>query len=443
MRRNVQSKLIILLSVLMLSSCEKILEPENEQSKQDPAETTQQENATAQLNIVTRAGGDDTDGEELADGRIYIFNDAGKCVKLLTTNQESNQAAAQLAAGRYTLYAIGGKDLSRFSLPTQTQATKNSVITRLEGKVMDDLMWAVANVDLEDGETLNQNIVLEYKVLCLDGVEIKNVPATINSVEVSFTPLYSSMKMDGTYPDTPTESYKIALARQSDGSTWKAEPRQMLFPSKGQPTVKVSMTTDAGTQAYSYNAEEELEANHHFSVVGTYKAAQGVSLTGILTMGGWGEDRTITFDFDDANVAFENPVAGQRCNGYYVVTVDEANRKAVLLAKASIAYEAPSSKVASDWLQALETAMAALEKPAGVSSAWRLPTIAETTIFTQDTQVTTVGATSGTTLNYYCLDGDVLNWAYSKKVSTGYEFLHYNTNFADVVRLRPVIDITY
>jgi hypothetical protein len=160
-------------------------------------------------------------------------------------------------------------------------------------------------------------------------------------------------------------------------------------------------------------------------------------------MGGWGEDRTITFDFDDANVAFENPVAGQRCNGYYVVTVDEANRRAVLLAKASIAYEAPSSKAASDWLQALETAMAALEKPAGVSSAWRLPTIAETTIFTQDTQVTTVGATSGRTLEYFSLDGDVLNWAYSEKVSTGYEFHHYNTNFAEGIRLRPVIDITY
>ena len=91
-------------------------------------------------------------------------------------------------------------------------------------------------------------------------------------------------------------------------------------------------------------------------------------------------------------------------------------------------------------MAALETAMAAYELPTGVTGAWRLPTLEEAGIFTQDTQV--VSFVGGKSPSYFCLDDNVLNWAYTKKTDSTTE-LKYNTNYNSSVILRPVIDITY
>ena len=69
---------------------------------------------------------------------------------------EETESTAQIPAGQYTLYAIGGDDLTRFDLPSQEEATPTSVITRLSGKIMTDLMMATAYLDVAEGETLNR-----------------------------------------------------------------------------------------------------------------------------------------------------------------------------------------------------------------------------------------------------------------------------------------------
>lgn len=428
--------------VLIFSSCEKIaIEEEDNMS----SIAIDQEGGSAVLNITTRAGADINDDNIIADGRIYIFNSLGKCVQLLSTNEESNQATAQLSAGFYTLYAVGGDDLSRFTLPTQKDATPSSVITLLEGKVMDDLLMATADVDLEDGETVNQNLALKHKVICVDEIEINQVPQTVTKVEVSLAPLYSSVQLNGDYPTSPTETYKVALAKQDDGKTWKATPSQMLFPSKGNPTIKVSITTEGGgIMAYSYNAAEELSANHHVTIIGTYKAAQGVSLTGILTDGGWDEDRIITFDFDNGNQV--DPVAGQFYRDYYVVTVNNANHTAVLLSQAEVDYDVPSGDAPSSlWLQALVASMATLEKPIEANGNWRLPTLAEAMLITQDPKAVYYTADGDHSIDIYCLDGSTLKWAETRRDKDGisYVFASGTSGFNANVYLRPVIDITF
>ena len=426
--------------LMALSSCEKQVIGED---GMEASETEEAEGGSARLSVITRAPGDPNENA-VSEGRIYIMNSAGTCVEILSTDEESNQATTRLAAGQYTLYAIGGDDLSRFALPTKSGATANSVITRLEGKVMADLLLASASVDLGDGETVNQNIILEHKVLCMDEIAIKQVPETATKVEVSFSPLYSSIQLNGTYPDSPTESYKIALTKQADGTTWKASPQQMLFPSKGKPTIKVSITTDEGVQSFAYNATEELPANHHFKVEGTYKVAYGFSLTGILTAGGWGEDRTITFDIDNNTPIVYDPVAQTFCNGYYVVSVDASNRTAVLLAKSKLDYVVPGEGATNaDWYAALTGPMAALELPPGITSgSWRLQTLAEAEIITLDTQIVSYGS-NGNSGAYFCDDGDgEVKFGYTKKQGDTYTFKS-GTNLNQYVLLRPVIDIHY
>lgn len=441
MKYNINFFIAITCAVVLFSSCAKIAVEEDDEI---PSLVSEQE--SAKLNIITRSATSDSEESLFADGCVYILNAAGKCVQMLSFNEESNQATAQLAAGTYNLYAVAGDDLSRFSLPTQSEATSSSVITLLNGKVMDDLLMASAEVELEDGETVNQNLVLKHKVICVDDIEIREVPQFVTKVEISLSPLYSSVQLDGDYLSTPTESYKVALTKQDDGKTWKVTPHQMLFPSKGLPTIKVSITTDEGVVAYSYTAAEELPANHHITIIGTYKVSQGVTLTGVLTDGGWDEDRIITFDFDESNEM--NPVAGQFFRDYYVVTVDASSRKAVLLAKAVVDYVAPNSEDSQDpWLQAFVAPMAALDKPLGVSAGnWRLPTTTEVKIFTADPNVINFTTSKGSLVSatYYCLEGNSLNWGESSTTDyINYIFRTGSGFYASGIYLRPVIDITY
>ena len=430
--------LIALGAIMMLTACEKIVIPEDEEASPIP---TGELDGSAQLMISTRTGG--LENNAVAEGRIYIFNQAGNCVQMLSTDEDNNSAVAHLAAGSYSLYAVGGDDLSRFVLPTQNNATPTSVITRQEGKVMDDLLMKKADVVLEDGESTNLGMVLEHKVLAISDVEIKKVPTNVTKVEVTLTPLYSSIRLNGEYPDTPTESYKIALTKQSDGKTWKALPNQMLFPSQGKPTIKISFTTAEGTQGYSYTASEELPANHHVIIKGTYEAAQGVNITGILTASNWGEDRTIEFDFNDENNTLYTPVANKYCNGYYVLSVDESNRTAVLLAESTVSYTAPDANydATEAWTSALNTAMTSLAKPTGISNNWRLPTKDEIGLILMNSKLAKLNPTGNTSSLYY-QDGNVINRAYANYTNEGYQ-MKYGTGFYSSVYPWPVINISY
>ncbi len=431
--------LLLACATIVLSACEKAVLPEDDLLSEETESTIH----SAKLNIVASAA-DEADEGTLNEGKVYLFNQEDKCVQLLTMNEEDHRIEAQIPAGQYTLYAIGGDDLTRFDLPSRDEATPTSVITRLSGKMMTDLMMATAYLDVAEGETLNQNISLTHVVFCLDEIELREMPAEVTSVEVTLAPLYSAVQLDGSYEETPTESYKVALEKQADGTTWKTENQQMLFPSKGKPTIKVSMITTTGSMSYSFTSAEELEPNHHFDIVGTYKATQGVSLSGVMTDGGWGEDRTISFDIDEKEVDEVKFVAGQFFQDYYVVSVDEAQRRAVLLAKEKLTYTAPAEGAASSaWLASFVEPMAALAKPAGAMGNWRLPTLDEVDIFIRDTQVVSLGA-KGYTANFYCLDEDgVLYWAYLNPQNDENDLISGTEGFKQGIRLHPVIEVAF
>lgn len=432
--------LLLACATIVLSACEKAVLPEDDLLSEETESTIH----SAKLNIVASA--EDEAGEgTLNEGKVFIFNHEDKCVQLLTMNEEDHRIEAQIPAGQYTLYAIGGDDLTRFDLPSQEEATPTSVITRLSGKMMTDLMMATAYLDVAEGETLNQNISLTHVVFCLDEIELREMPAGVTSVEVTLAPLYSAVQLDGSYEETPTESYKVALEKQTDGTTWKTEKQQMLFPSKGKPTIKVSMITTTGSMSYSFTSAEELEPNHHFDIIGTYKATQGVSLSGIMTDAGWGEDRTINFDIDEKDVDEVKFVAGQFFQDYYVVSVDEAQRRAVLLAKEDLTYTAPAEGAASSvWQASFVAPMAALAKPAGAAGNWRLPTLDEVDIFARDTQVVSFNQSSGDTMNFYCLgEEEKLCWAYIHRGNNGTELKWGTSGFIERIRLRPVIEVAF
>ena len=425
-------------AIFIISSCEKLVIIESG--------TSSEADGAAKLTIVTR-GDDDSDDDFMLPARIYIFRQSGGCVQILDTDGEGNAITTQLVPGAYTLYVVASDDLNRFTLPEMAEATSASVITLREGKVMESFFSKQANVILNNGDDLNEKIVLERKMLCLNKIEIKSVPTNVTAVEVTMSPFHNAILLDGTFPSTPITDYKVSLVKQSNGTTWQTSRSQLLFPSIGAPTVTISFTTAKGTEIYYYEMSEALEANHHYDISGTYKSS---TLTVTLVVADWGDERDVDFEFSEADVV-HFPVAGENYNGYYVVSVNEQARTAVLLSE-MILYDKPAEGSKADetaWRKVLEASMAVLDKPANIASNWRLPTVAEVKLFTKDENAVTFSE-SGVSAVCFCEDENgKLIWAYTQKGDDGsYTFKSTPSNtppdfHSTNVRLRPVIDITY
>ena len=438
----------VILLMMTIVSCEKELLLDNSEND------GQTSLVTSRLSITTRASNDDGQLQAVAQGRVYVFNAQNQCVEVLSTTAEEGAFSTELPIGTYSLYAVGADDLDRYVLPTQEEATPTSIITCAEGKEMDDLLLKKSDVTLVKNASQHLSINLSRKVLCLNQVEIKNVPTEVTKVEVSLSPMYSGVCLDGTYSEANPQTCTVSLANQGEG-LWQSEPKTYLFPSKGTPTITISFTTSEGTQSYSYSTNQTLEANHHVILSGTYEGHQGVSLTGVLLSEKWGENITITFGFDDPTVTpdpdpnpnpdpTDTPVAGQFFHNYYVVSVDDANRKAVLLSKAKVNFTTTSYTQESSLLAAFVKPLAELTKPADYScEEWRVPKESEVQIFSKDEKIV-VFDDKGRSKSYYCLsESGSLEQAFTKKISeTEFEFKTVGSLGEDVL-LRPIITITY
>ncbi len=438
----------VILLMMTIVSCEKEMLLDNSEND------GQTSLVTSRLSVTTRASNDDGQLQAVAQGRVYVFNAQNQCVEVLSTTTENGTFSTELPVGTYTLYAVGADDLDRYVLPTQEEATPTSLITCAEGKQMDDLLLKKSDVTLVKNASQHLSIDLSRKVLCLNQVEIKNVPTEVTAVEVSLSPMYSGVCLDGTYSEANPQTCTVSLTNQGEG-LWQSEPKTYLFPSKGTPTITISFTTSEGTQSYSYSTNQTLEANHHVILSGTYEGHQGVSLTGVLLSEKWGEDITITFGFDDPTVtpdpdpdpnpdSTDTPVPGQFYHDYYVVSVDQTSRKAVLLAKDNLAFTAPSGAGQSSWLGALNTAISGLAKPVGLTcDDWRLPTFAEVDVFARDSQA--LALEEGTHVRLFCTkkNGELESAWVEKRRNTGAYDISETTALTEDCFLRPVIDITY
>lgn len=430
--RKVIEKVLFALSawsVFAFSACEKIV-------LVDGGDTISAENSV-RLTLITRSDGS-PGAASLVQGRIYIFHQS-ECVQMFDIDEDDNTVTMRLGSGTYKIYAVGGDDLDRFTLPSQTNAAPGSIIKLQEGKVMDNFFSKQVSVTLTDGESQTENITLERKVICLNKIEVKDVPSNVTNVEVKLSSFYDAILLDGTFPESPLTDYQTSLTKQSDGTTWQATPQALLFPSAGNLALSISFVTAKGTNVYSYTTSEALEANHHYSISSTYKSQAQLNVT--LTATGWDEDHDIDFDFNDDDMV-SLPVAGQFYNGYYVVSAEDESRTAVLLSK-MVSYDAPDTKDASAWRAELNKQMEALDKPANVTGNWRLPTADEVEIFTKDPQAVTYDE-DGLSPICFCEKEGRLTWAYSKKVGDDYTFyVASDPSFVNTLRLRPVIDISY
>lgn len=385
-----------------------------------------EENAEGEslLRVVTRG---ETPPQE---AKVYVMNSTGSCVRLLSTDEGGTLASTNLAAGGYTVYVVGGDDLSAYTLPSQDNASSSSDIALASGKAMGDLFMKSSNVALTEGNTSNLELELERKVIMLKEVIIKQVPTDVTKVEVRISPLYESIKLDGTFSGYGTKT--LDLTKSSDNRTWTNGTSQLYcFPSDGHPTITVSFSRTNGIKAYRYQADEPFEANHQVVIEGTYSEENNAVLNTTINTQDWDTESNESFNFTEANLI---PVAGQSFLGYYVVSVNYSDKTAVLLRKAQ-------EKGITSAEQMQQKFAAITKKPEGVTCGdWRLPTPEECAIYIADDLL------NGLYFNawYYCKDGDTLKKMFNQKegdliTTQGPENTGYDAN----IYFRPVIDIHY
>ena len=385
---------------------------------------------------MLRVGTRDDDAHSVKDGRIYVMDEAGHCVSVLSVSASQPQVTKGLPKGTYDLYAVGGDDLSGLTLPEVNDATTNSDITLAANQTMGDLQWGHAQVTLVRGDAKDLNISLERKVACITGISILEVPAEVTAVSVSIRPLYKVLKLDGSYY---FDDFFMDISLTKHDATWETNEPVYCFPSAGRATITISMTTAEGERHYSYvTGAEGLPANKQVQIHATYSEAWATTLNASMTYAAWGEPMSITFDFNEDNAGNKReegnktiPTVGQTYDGYYVVSVDAEQRKAVLLRKKQ------GNGISNQ--EELEAALGKLTKPTGATGAWRLPTPAECEVFALDATLSFRAFDHG----YYCLDGETIK-SYDIDVVNGVlKHTGFTEGFQAETWFRPVIEITY
>ena len=376
--------------------------------------------------------------------QVYVFqNDICRAVQTIGDAGQTLNIA--LTEGTYSVYAIGGASSTDYNLPTKDDATTTTALTLKDGKALTDLMAATATATLVDGGTNTVTLGLARKVMMIQDIEIKKIPTAATAVSVTIAPLWQNITVGANYAGT-TGSSTIALAKQSDGRTWKNTASAYLLPPGSQPaSVSVNITIGGTTKTYTYSTSDQLEAGYKINIDGTYTEAVGVALTGTITGATWLGERTISFTFDENGANGTNgnnepdpnnntaptwlPAAGSTYQGCYVLAADVADDGQ----SAELTLLSPSETVCVGTEAAVTAALATLGTAA--VSGWELPTksqmqLVEAKLLSDDASLS--GAfylfrKSDNGIGYHKLGGT--SWATVPNTTTAY-------------RLRPVALVT-
>ena len=385
-----------------------------------------------QLRVGTR----DDDANSVKDGRIYVMDATGSCVSVLSVSASQPQVTKGLPKGTYDLYALGGDDLSCLTLPEANAAKGSSLIREAANKTMGDLLWGHKQVTLARGDVKDLNIQMERKVVCITGISIEEIPAEVSAVNVSLMPMYEALTLNGDY-GANIHTVNIALTKHD--VVWESTEPVYCFPSNGRATITISLTTEEGQRHYSYVTEPEgLPVNTQVTINATYSEAWATTINATLSYAVWGTPKTFTFEFNEGQAGNKRndgettvPTVGQVYGGYYVVSVDATNRKAVLLRR--------KQDAGYDTKEKLKEKLGKIDKPSQAAGEWRLPTLAECAVFALDATLPFREFDHG----YYFQEGEDVK-SYDITVENGFlKHTGITEGYSAETWFRPVIDVTY
>ena len=382
--------LVVLLAfvwVFSAVSCSKI--------ELDEEETSQSQSATGSTKVPTTTLRVKFQTSETESGEttisypvnVYVFDQQGQCVSLKVITSSSSTLSLKLPVGSYDVYAIGGADEAVYELPTQDNATKESLLTLRTGKY-NDLMTAKSSVTLNEGETQNLVLQLSRRVMMLQNVVIKSVPSEVTAVSVELTSLYQSINLQGDV--SGKGSYECVLQKELGTSTWKNTESIYLLPATvSTMQLKIVFTLPTGEkESFVYDATDQFVANYKININATYIPQDGI-LEGILKGTSWDGEKNIEFTFNGSNgtssgdntgddpevVSGDVPTVGSLYNDDYVLSVtDNGTTVTAVLVSGKVSQGA----ITQDKINDKEYTLFQLRSICSSAyTGWRLPTYSE------------------------------------------------------------------
>ena len=310
---------------------------------------------------------------------LYAFNKNGKLAASQTINEEGNDMALSLTEGDFQVVAVSGIS-DDYQLPENPTLDDAIILSNSEGADT-PLMVGRADIAVSRSEGKSAEIALTYVVAQLN-VMLKNVPTDVSTVELSISPLHSSLTMSGEYGGD-TQKIKASCTLGEDG-VWTAQPTY-IFPGSGKETTfSVYFKKEDGTElTYGYTYNGIPEANHPFNITGSF--AEGIIVGGSFEINGWEEAINVEFTFganvvpddeeekeeeeeekEDVQIDMTNvPEIGTIWNDMIVADIDDTDETGINLLLMSLdEWDATTSEVA-DVVEGYSVN--------GISE-WRLPT---------------------------------------------------------------------
>ena len=310
---------------------------------------------------------------------LYAFDKDGKLAASQNIEKEEDDMALTLGNGDFRLVAIAGTS-GAYLLPESPTIDDVITIDGTEGAGT-PLMVGRADIDISRSSGTTAEITMSYVVAELN-VKLVNVPADVSTVQLSISPLYSSLSMGGEYGGD-VQKVKVNCTLGEDG-VWSAQPTYIFPGSALETTFSIYFKKTDGTEVtYGYTYKGAPEANHPFNITGSY--AEGVIVGGSFEISGWEEAIDVEFTFganavpgvdeeepEEPEIDLTNvPEIGTIWNDAIVADIGEADETGVDLLLLSLdEWDATTSQV-SDVIEGYSV---------NGMSDWRLPTHEEAAV---------------------------------------------------------------
>lgn len=268
---------ITMMSALSLTSCFSPAE--------DNVDTIDNTSATTRLKVTTRA----VTGEAAYPILVIAYDESGTLRGQQTIRSEGEEISLKLNEGAYHITAISGQ--SNYAEPSNYDQKSVYISIPTTGYAELPLMMGGADVVLTSS-TAKVNVIMTYRVASL-AFSLADVPSDVTAVSVGVSQQYKAIDMSGTFSGSSTANVKCS----KKGDLWTSEQVYLLPGTGSSTTLTLSLTNAEGQTSYSYELSEPLEDAVPYTIQGTYVESTAPYITGVITIEGWQQERTIDFEF--------------------------------------------------------------------------------------------------------------------------------------------------
>lgn len=227
---------------------------------------------------------------------LYVFGKDGKLAVSQTIDNAEEDMALRVSEDDYQIIAMSGVS-DAYQLPENMSL--NAAISLGKGGAKTPLMMGEASISLSRNVSTKVELMMTHMVADLN-VTLKNVPADVSEVQLTLSPLYSTLTMGGEYGGN---SQKVeADCDETSNGVWKAGGIYIFPGSASKSSLSIRFKKKDGSEVtYGYTYKGVPEANKQFNVVGTY-TADGVIVGGSFDVNEWEDAINVDFEFGGSEV---------------------------------------------------------------------------------------------------------------------------------------------